>query len=60
MKFCARILARENLMQNQERARGGLFCNLCQTFGNCKQKMTHSALPSSLVMKHGVYSKTHT
>jgi hypothetical protein len=32
---------------------------LCQPFGNCKQKKIHSALPSSLVMKHGAYSKTH-
>jgi hypothetical protein len=46
-------------MQNHARARGGFFCNLCQPFWNCKQKITHSALPSSLVMRHGAYSKTH-
>jgi len=46
-------------MQTHGGARGDLFCNLCQPFRNCKQKMTHSALPSSLVMKHGAYSKTH-
>jgi len=37
-KFCTRILAREKLMLTHARARGGLFCNLCQPFGNCRQK----------------------
>lgn len=38
MKFCTRILAREKWMLTHARARGGLFCNLCQPIGNCKQK----------------------
>jgi hypothetical protein len=38
MKFCTRILEREKWMLTHARARGGLFSNLCQPFGNCKQK----------------------
>lgn len=29
------------------------------TFWKLQAKLTHSALPSSLIMKHGAYSKTH-
>jgi len=56
MKFCTRILARENWMQTHARA---TVLQFVSTFQKLQAKITHSVLPSSLVMKHGAYSKTH-